>query len=250
MKALSLDDNLSEAHTSLALILDLYDWSWASAETEYRRALALNPGYATAHHWYAWHLIVLGRNSEGVAELQRAESLDPLSLIIGADLADALCIAQRYDEAVDQSRKVLDMDPHFALAHYELGQALQQKRALDDAIKEFRRAVELSRDNAIFEASLANAYAVAGRPPEAIAVARKLETRVDADSSANASIAMIYVGVGDHDRAMQWLDKAYHARFNPSILMRHAFDPLRNDARFKDLLKRIGVPESAAMATR
>src|SRR5438128_4484919 len=98
--------NLSEAHTSLALILDLYDWSWASAETEYLRALALNPGYATAHHWYAWHLIVLGRNSEGIAELKRAESLDPLSLIIGADLADALCIAQRYDEALEQSHKM------------------------------------------------------------------------------------------------------------------------------------------------
>src|SRR5207244_8051567 len=89
--------------------------------------IELNPGYATAHHWYAWHLIVMGRSSEGIFELRKAESLDPLSLIISADLADALCIAHLYDEAVQQSRKTLEMDPNFALAHYQLGQAFQQK---------------------------------------------------------------------------------------------------------------------------
>ena len=95
---MTLDDSLAEAHTSLAFILDLYDWDWAAAEKEYKRAIALNPGYATAHHWYAWHLIVTGRSAEGIAELKTAESLDPLSLIISADLADALCIARLYDE--------------------------------------------------------------------------------------------------------------------------------------------------------
>ena len=126
-KALALDDHLAEAHTSLAFILDLYAWDWESAEEEYKRAIALYPGYATAHHWFAWHLLVTGRSSEGIAQLRTAESLDPLSLIISADLADALCIAHRYDESVQQSRRTLEMDPNFAIAHYELGQALEQK---------------------------------------------------------------------------------------------------------------------------
>src|SRR5205814_1803248 len=152
-KALALDDYLSEAHTSLAFILVLYDRGWTSAEKEYQRALALNPSYATAHHWYAWHLMVMGRNDEGIAELKKAKSLDPLSLIISADLADALCIAHRYDEAVQQSQKTIEMDPQFAVAHYQLGQALQQTHRHDEAIAEFRRAIELSGGNTTFESN-------------------------------------------------------------------------------------------------
>src|SRR5206468_7989662 len=158
-----LDDNLSEARTSLAFIQDLYDWAWASAEKEYKRALALNPGYATAHHWYAWHLIVMGRNGEGIAELKKAESMDPLSLIISADLADALCIAHLYDESLHQSQKTIEMDPNFAVAHYLLGQALEQKHKHDEAIAEFQRAIELSGHSGAFDSNLAYVYAVSGR---------------------------------------------------------------------------------------
>ena len=248
-KALALDPNLSEAHTSLAFILDLYDWSWASAEEEYKRALALNPGYATAHHWYAWHLMVMGRNGEGIAELRKAESLDPLSLIISADIADALCIAHRYDESVEQSQKTIAMDPYFAVAHYQLGQALEQKHRHDEAIAEFRRAIELAGGNTTFESNLANAYAVSGRKEAAKKIAKDLEGRQSQSSSTAANIALIYVGLGDNTEAMAWLDKAYQARFNPSILLRPVFDPLRSDARFQDLLHRIGLP-SRAPATK
>src|SRR6266699_3403288 len=241
-KALALDDNLSEAHTSLAFILDLYDWGWTSAEKEYQRALALNPGYATAHHWYAWHLMVLGRNGEGIAELTKAESLDPLSLIISADLADALCIARRYDESMRQSQKTIAMDPYFAVAHYQLGQALEQTHRHDEAIAEFRRAIELSGGNTTVESNLANAYAVSGRKEEAMKIVKDLESRQSQDSSTGSNIALIYVGLGDNARAMIWLNKAYRARFNPSILLRPVFDPLRSDPRFQDLLRRIGLP--------
>jgi TolB-like protein/DNA-binding winged helix-turn-helix (wHTH) protein/Flp pilus assembly protein TadD len=249
-KALALDDNLSEAHTSLAFVQDLYDWDWASAEKEYKRALALNPSYATAHHWYAWHLIVTGRNDEGIAELKKAESLDPLSLIIGADLADALCIAHLYDDSVQQSQKIFEMDPHFAVAHYQLGQALEQKHRHDEAIAEFRRAIELSGGNTTFESNLANAYAAAGLKEEAMRIVRDLESRQSEGSSTDASIALIYVGLGDNDRAMVWLNKAYQARFNPSILMRPVFDPLRSDPRFQDLLHRMGLPSRDAAIRR
>ena len=240
--ALKLDDNLGEAHTSLAFAFDLYDWDWEAAENHYKRAIALNPGYATAHHWYAWHLMVMGRTAEGIAELRKAQSLDPLSLIISADLADALCIAHRYEESVQQSRKTLDMDPNFALAHYQLGQAFQQMHMQSASIAELQKAVELSRGNTAFESNLAYAYAVSGRKEEAIRIAKDLESEQGRSSVADSNIAMIYVGLGNNEQAMIWLNKAYQARFNPSILLRPAFDPLRSNPGFQNLLSRIGLP--------
>ena len=241
-KALALDESLADAHTSLAFALDLYGWDWEAAETEYKRAIKLNPGYATAHHWYAWHLMVMGRNSEGISELRKAQSLDPLSLIISADLADALCIAHLYDEAVQQGRKTLEMEPNFAVAHYELGQAFEQKHMHDEAIAEFQRAIALSGHSGAFDSNLAYVYAVSGRKDEAIKIVKDLEARHDQNPVADANVALIYVGLGDHDQAMIWLNNAYEARFNPSVLLRPAFDTLRSDARFQDLLRRIGLP--------
>jgi TolB-like protein/DNA-binding winged helix-turn-helix (wHTH) protein len=240
-KALALNNSLAEAHTSLAFVLDLYDWDWYSAEGEYKRAIALNSGYATAHQWYAWHLIVMAHNNETLAELRKAESLDPLSPIISADLADALCVSHRYDESIEQSRKTLGMHPYFAVAHYELGQAFAQKHMYKDAIAELRRAIELSRGSTAFDAQLAYVYAISGRTKEAMKLVKDLEARQDRPSSTYPHIALIYVGLGDYDQAMGWLNKAYQARFNPSILMRPAFDPLRSDGRFQNLLHRIGI---------
>src|SRR6478672_2889029 len=241
-KALALDDSLGEAHTSLAFALDLYGWDWETAETEYELAIKLNPGYATAHLWYAWHLILMGRNSEGLFELRKAESLDPLSLIISADMADALCIAHLFDEAVQQSKKTLQMDPNFAIGHYELGQAFEQKHMHDQAIAEFQRAIEISGHSGVLDSSLAYVYAVLGRKEEATKIAEDLEAQRDQNPSAEANIALIYVGLGDQDQAMIWLNKGYEARFNPSILLRPAFDPLRPDTRFKELMRRFGLP--------
>src|SRR5580658_5347465 len=142
-EALALNDSLGEAHTSLALVLDLYYWDWDAAEKQYELAIGLNPGYATAHHWYAWHLFVTGRKSDALLEMRRAENLDPLSLIIRADLAGALCIAHLFDEAVQQSEKTLALDPNFGNGHFELGEALVQKQQYQSAIAEFQKAIEL-----------------------------------------------------------------------------------------------------------
>lgn len=243
--ALNLDESLGEAHASLAFALDLYAWNWDAAEAEYKRAIQLNPGYPTAHQWYSWHLMMMGRNREGILELRKAESLDPLSLIIGADLADALCVAHRYDEAVEQSKKILEIDPNFAIAHYELGQALAQKQMHDEAIAEFQRAIELSGHSGAFDSNLGYAYAASGRTEAAINIVNELEAGRDHNPSADADLALIYAALGDRDRALTSLNKAYEARFKASILLRPAFDPLRSDPGFQDLLHRMGLPASA-----
>jgi TolB-like protein/DNA-binding winged helix-turn-helix (wHTH) protein/Tfp pilus assembly protein PilF len=241
-KALEIDNNLGEAYVSLAFVLDAYDWDWDSAGREYRRGIELNPGYATGHHWYAWHLTTLGRNSEAVAEMKKAESLDPLSLIISDDLAEELLIAHRYDEAMQQSRKTIDMDSSFAVGHYELGQIFVQKRAYDQAIAELSRAVELSGSSTTCVSNLAFAYAVSGRTTEAQKILDDLKKRSTGGGYSNApEIALVYVGLNDKNQAMVWLEKAYQERFNPSILMRPAFDSLRSYPPFRDLLRRIGL---------
>jgi TolB-like protein/DNA-binding winged helix-turn-helix (wHTH) protein/Flp pilus assembly protein TadD len=243
-EALALDDTLSEAHTSLALALDLYGWNWVAAEAEYKHAIQLNPGYATAHQWYSWHLFMVGSNTEAMSELKKAENLDPLSLIIKTDIADALCVAHRYDEAVEQSEKALKMDPNFAVGHYERGQALAQKHMYDEAIAEFQTAIELGGPSGAFQSNLGYAYAVSGRKEEAQEIIDNLESRRPQNQSVDADIALIYAGLGNADEAIIRLNKAYYGRFKASILLRPAFDLLRSDDRFQDLLQRIGLTRS------
>jgi TolB-like protein/Flp pilus assembly protein TadD len=240
-KALTLDNTLGEAHTSLAFVLDLFDWDWGAAEGEYREAIELSPNYATAHQWYTWHLITLGRNSEAITEMRRAESLDPLSLIIGADMADVLLSARHYDESIQQSRKTIEMDPRFAVTHYELGQAFVQKHMYNEGIAELQKAIGLSGGDKAFRSNLAYAYATSGRRNEALEMLRELKNPSNSGFSNASEIALIYVGLDEKDQAMSWLDKAYGERFNPSVLVRPCFDPLRSDPRFQDLLRRIGL---------
>ena len=239
-KALQLDDTLSEAHTSLAFCRDLYDWNWDSAEVEFKKAIELNPGYATAHHWYSWHLAVLGRMDEAIAEMRKAAALDPLSLIISADLAEVLLVARQFEQSIQQSLSTIALDPNFAVAHYQLGQAYVQNQKYTDAIKEFQRAIELSGAHTTFASNLAYVYALAGRKGEAVKILNDQKNR-DHGFSNSAEIALIYVGLGNNDQAMTWLERAYEERFNPSILARPSFDPLRSDKRFQDLMHRIGL---------
>jgi TolB-like protein/DNA-binding winged helix-turn-helix (wHTH) protein/Flp pilus assembly protein TadD len=240
-KALSLDDSLGAAHASLAFALDLYAWDWDTAETEFRRAISLSPNYATAHHWYAFHLLLTGHDQEAISELRKAESLDPLSLIISADTADALCIAHLTDQSIAQSEQLLAMEPNFALAHYELGQALEQKHQYDEAIRRLRRAIELGGHSALFDSNLAHVYAVSGRRDDAVHILRDLEAQHAENPAAYANIALVYVGLGDADSAFSWLQKACRARANPSILLRPGFDPIRADQRFRSLWERMGL---------
>jgi len=243
IKALELDSTLGEAHNSLAFCLDGFDWNFDSAGKEFLRAIELNPGYATAHHWYAWHLALLHRYDEALAEMRKAESLDPLSLVINADLAELLALAHSYDQSILQSRKTIEMDPNFALAHNHLGQAYLQMHMYDDAIAELQKAVQLSGGGPTCMANLARANAASGKKSEAEKLLRDLKKRSGPGYSHGSEIAVIYASLGDSDQAMNWLEKGYEERFNPGVLLRPGLDPLRSDPRFQDMVHRIGLPQ-------
>jgi Flp pilus assembly protein TadD len=241
VKALQLDSTLSEAHTSLAFCLDAFDWDLKSAEAEFRRGIELNPGYATAHHWYGWHLSLSGRNNDAIAELKKAQNLDPLSLIINADLAELLLIAHLTDESIQQSRKTIEMDANFPLAHNQLGVAYLQAQRHDEAVSELQKAVQLSASSPTCTANLARAFALSGRRHEAVQLLGDLKKSSNTSYSNASEVAVVYAALGDHDQAMVWLEKAFEERFNPSVLLRPGFDPLRADGRFQDLERRVGL---------
>ncbi len=242
IKALELDNALGEAHNSLAFCLDGFDWDFDSAGKEFRRAIELNPGYATAHHWYAWHLALLRRYDEALVEMRKAASVDPLSLVINADLAELLALAHSYDESIRQSRKTIDLDPNFGLAHNHLGQAYLQKHMNDEAVAELQEAVKLSGGSPTCIANLARAYAASGKRSEAVKLLSDLTKRSNPDHSYASEIAVIHASLGDTDQAMNWLEKGYEERFNPGVLLRPGLDSLRSDPRFEDLVRRVGLP--------
>ena len=242
LKAVELDSSLGEAHNSLAFVLDGFDWNLDSGGKEFRKAIELNPGYATAHQWYAGHLALLGQYDEAIVEMKKAESLDPLSLIINADLAELLVLAHSYDEAIAQSRKTIEMDPNFAMAHNQLAQAYLQKHMYDQAIAELQNAVQLSGGSPTCIANLARAYSLSGKRSEAMKLLNDLKSSSTAKSSHASEVAAIYASLGDKDEAMNWLEKGYAERFNPGVLIRPAFDPLRSDPRFQHLVQRVGLP--------
>ena len=242
LKAVEMDSALGEAHNSLAFVLDGFDWDLDAGGKEFERAIELNPGYATAHHWYAWHLGLLGRYDQAIVEMRKAESLDPLSLIINADLAELLVLAHSYDESIRQSRKTIEMDPNFAMAHNQLGQAYLQQRMYEQAIGELQKAVQLSAGSPTCIANLARAYALSGRKSEAGKLLNDLKNSSSANNSHASEVAAIYASLGDKDEAMKWLEKGYSERFNPGVLIRPGFDPLRSDPRFQNLAHRVGLP--------
>jgi len=242
--ALKINDNLAEAHTALAYIKAGYDWDFAGAEREYKRAIELNPNYATARNWYAEFLGLMGHPTESIAEMRRALELEPLSLIINLELGDMLFFAGQHDQAIEQYRKTLDLDSSFVRTHIQLGQAYCQKAQYEDAISEFKKAISLNSEDNYALQLLGYTYGRLGRTDEAYQAIEQLKERAKQAHVLPYDIAVIYVGLGEKDRAFEWLEKAYADRDEDLLYLKvdPVLDSLRSDRRFADLLRRIGFP--------
>ena len=242
LRALQLDDSLPEAHAALALIVQNHDYDWQTAEKEFKRAIALNPNYATAHQWYAEHLTWRGRFDEALRESERARQLDPLSLIIAADNGATLYYSRQYDRAIAQFTAVRELDPNFSRARMIL-YAYVQKGMFAEALAETQK--QLPGATPWKWSTLAYIYGRAGRRREAERVLRKqldLNRRQPMDPMV---IAFAYIGMGNNDQAIAWLEKAYAQHSNGLTVLKvdPAFDPLRGDSRFLDLLRRVGLAQ-------
>jgi len=243
LKALQIDDNLAEAHTSLAYALWNYDWDWTGSERENKRSLELNPNYATGHHWYGLFLSNMGRHEEAVRELKRALEIDSLSLIINTKLGVTYYYGRKYDLAIDQLRKTIDLDPRFPLAHLYLGLCYEQLGKSEEAIAEFQRGSQLS-ENPWFSASLVHAYGRSGRRTEAQKELAKLLEAAKTRFVSPYFLATAYAGLGDKDKAFEGLETAYRDRADWMAYLKvdPEIDSLRSDPRFQDLLRRVGLP--------
>jgi DNA-binding winged helix-turn-helix (wHTH) protein/TolB-like protein/Tfp pilus assembly protein PilF len=239
-RALALDDTLAEAHTAMAMIQANYERDAAASEKSLKRAISLNPGYATAHQRYAWVLLAGGRADEAIQEMRRALSFDPVSLTINAALGSMFNFARRYDEAIQQLQRTLLMDPNFSLARYNLGLAFEHKGMYEEAIAEFKRAGELDPDTTDALEALGYVYAVTGRRTEARKVLAELQEMMQRREVSRYNLALIYAALGEKDRAFEWLERAAADKSLQTIYLR--FDPqldiLKADPRFKDFLRR------------
>ena len=242
LKALELDGTLAEAHTTLASV-SADQWDWREAEKSFKRAVELNPGYATLHDWYAGYLTKVGRVDEALTEIKRAYELDPLSLNINAGLASILYFARRYDQAIEQFRKVLEMEPNFIQGHTHLALCLLQERRYEEGIAELTRAKALSRGHSSVMGLLGYAYAASGRKDEARKILEELPERSNQRPASHFDRAVIYLGLGEKDKTFELLRRACDERFFLVTFLKVSplFDPLRSDPRFADLLRCVGL---------
>jgi eukaryotic-like serine/threonine-protein kinase len=245
--ALQLDPNLPEAHASLAALLWLHDWRWDEAQAEFRRSLALDPAYPTANHWYAEYLMTMGKHAEVVSRMKKGQELDPLSLIINVAVGWALYHARRYDEAIEQLRRTTELDPNYPVTYWILGLLLRKTACHELAMTEGEKGVKLSSGSPLMRAALAHTFAAAGRTSEAVQMLDELAELATHRYVAPYFFAGIHTGLGDTDRAIEYLEKAYeeHSHWLIYLHMDPSMDSLRDIPRFQNLLRRVGLPALA-----
>ena len=247
-KALEIDDNLAEAHTTLGFILCVHHLNFAHSIREFERAIALNANYATAHHWFGdGPLLAVGQFDRAIAEGKRAAELDPLSVIITADLGADLLVARRYDEAIDQFHKAIDLDPRFYYVHWNLAEALEMKGDLRGALREYKRAVELDDDPFVL-ALLGQAYAKIGQRDEALKILAQLPQIAAHRYVPSYSFALLHMALGDKDKAIEWLERSYHDGAGLDIIFLKVdpmLDPLQKEPRFQALVAKVFAAPSS-----
>lgn len=243
LKALSIDDGLAEAHVALAAVKLWREFDLAGGERGFRRAIELNPGYPTAHLWLSLYLAAIERMEEALSEIKLAHELDPLSRVINLNLARVFYFARQYDESIEQCRKTIEMYPDYLVAHRRLGIAYGEKGMFNEAEADFKKALSLFENDTETMSAMGYVYAAAGRVEDA----RKMLDRINAVAKESYvspySLARIHVGLGEIDEAFEWLEKAYQERHGilTYLKVEAAFDRLRPDPRFADLLRRIGL---------
>jgi TolB-like protein len=250
LKALELDSMLPAAHAAVAYVMFFGEWQFASADREYRRAVELDSTSAENHWLLGMYLSGMNRVTEAIAQVERAQELDPLSLMIQAASARSYYNARRYQDAITQARSALEIDSTFSRAHFWVGMAQEQLSRPDDAIREFEMTISYGGPVSIYLAALGHAYAVAGQRHKALAVLAELQARARSRYTSALDIATVYLGLGDTDATFEWLERAYQTR--ASALVYLAVDPrydvVRSDPRFGNLVRRIGLPEVEAPA--
>src|SRR5947207_2999014 len=244
-KALELDDNLAEAHTSLALVKMEYEWDWTGSEREFQRAIQLDPGFAEAHHQYSHYLTAMGRSSESLTESLRALELDPLSLVLNAHLAWHYLYAWQYDQAIQQCQKASELDRNYPETAEFRGLAYEQKGMYQEAIAELQTAINLSGGSPHMKAELGHAYAIAGETTQALDILNELKRGSTETHISSYDIAVIHVGLGRKERALEALENAYQERSEWLRYLRvdPRRDPLRGDPRFEKLADQIVPPD-------
>jgi serine/threonine protein kinase/Tfp pilus assembly protein PilF len=243
LKALALDNSLAEAHSALANVKEDFDWDWKGAEEEYRRAIEFNPGYANAHAWYSNLLLELGRLPEAIVEAKLAQQLDPLSAFTNDNLAAILYYAGEYDQSIEQCRKTLEIDPASHRAHRHLGQIYIQKRMYEEAVSELRKAIELSPGSTEALADLGYAFGAWGKTGEAKKILLELQDSSQQGHVSPYHLAIVYIGLGEKELALQSLRKAVDDR-SPGVVhlkVSPFFQELQSEPRFQDLLSYTGL---------
>jgi len=248
MSALQLDPGVGEAHAPLAAVLWLYDWQWQEAQGEFKRSLALNRSYPTANHWYAEFVMTMGRQVDAIAKMKSSQELDPLSLIISVAIGWAFYMARRYDEAIEQLLRTVELDPHYPVTYWILGLLYRITDRHDLAITAGEKGVNLSGGSPLIRAALAHTYAISGRTNQANKVLNDLIALAKHKYVAPHFFAGIHIGLGDNERALEYLEKSFeeHSHWLIYLHIDPSMDALRGSPRFQDLLRRVGLPERAA----
>ena len=243
-RAIALDAGLAEPHATLGTV-NRQLWQYVEAEKEFKRAIEINPNYATAYHWYAIMLLGLGRKDEALATIQRAHELDPLSSIISATVTWVQLTRGNYQESIENAQKLIELDPNFGIAHDNLGMAYLKTARNVDALASFEKAAQLTDRWGPVLGNLGYSYAVIGKQAEALAVIKELEEKYARNEANGLSVATVYAGLRDTDKVFEWLEKDYENRDASlaDITASVPLEPLRGDPRFKDLLRRMGSPE-------
>jgi tetratricopeptide (TPR) repeat protein len=244
LKALEMDSELSEAYTSLAWIKMDYDWDWEGAEREFKRAIELNPGYATARLWYSWMLLTMARFDEGIEEIRIAQELDPLSPLIRVVLAEIYYCSGQYDLAINKCKKALEVEPNSHNVHHLLARIYLQKSMFEEAIKEFQKAIDLSnRKITWYLGDLGNAFGLMGNRDKAFEILEELHEQSKQLHVSKIALVLVYCGLDEEERAFDFLEMGIeeHEILTQVITVDPSLGKLRRNPRFKAILKKMNL---------